>query len=65
MYTALTDRQQCDPDQCPHNKIHSKAAEEHSKESSSLRGRTSQVSLSLGKPTENVSIPETEEESLR
>ena len=65
MYTAFTDRLQCDPDQCPHNKIHAKAAEESSKEGSSLRGRTSQISLSLGKPTENASIPEPEERSLR
>jgi hypothetical protein len=64
-YMPISDHPQCDPDECPQNKINLKAAVDSPKESSTLRGRTSQVSLSRARPTTKTSTSDTDSQNSR
>jgi hypothetical protein len=61
----FSNHSQCDPDECPHNKLHLKAADDSPKESGTLRGRASQVSLSRTKSTTRTSTSDTDRQNTR
>lgn len=52
---------QCDPDECPQNKIHAKSTDGSPKEVRTLRGRASQASLPRPKPVTKASICDTDD----